>query len=129
MSKYSELIKSLKEFCDSMHCDLIIRHYSKYQVCFKAIADGKEEWDDNPFAVSIYYPEEHKIEKDANGKTIRTVIVSPQRIVHFDICSCYDEYSGGQFTRKQIELLLALDDLTDEELCIETPKKEEIPND
>ena len=125
MSRYSELIKELDNFCDSMNCDLTIKHYSKYEVSYEAVpTDSKSEYSDNPFTISIGYRRKRTYSKDENGN--RTVVdtVDTKRTATFDICSCYDEYRGGQFTRKQIELLLALDDLTDEELCIETPHKE-----
>ena len=123
MSKYNELIKSLKEFCYSMNCDLVIQHYSKYDVCFKAVPSDNEN-NELPFAISIYYPQHRKYSKDENGNRVTIDTIDTTRNATFDICSCYDEYSGGQFTRKQIELLLSLDDLTDEELCIEKPQKE-----
>ena len=124
MSRYSELIKELDKFCDSMQCDLTIKHYSKYEVCYKAVpTDAESEYADNPFTVSIGYHTRRTYSKDENGNRIVKEFVSNIRTATFDICSCHDEYSGGQFTRKQIELLLALDDLTDEELCIDTPEE------
>lgn len=123
MSRYNTLIKKLKEFCESMNCDLVIQHYSKYDVCFKAVPSD----DDNnelPFAISIYYPRHRKYSKDENGNRITIDTIDTTRNATFDICSCHDEYSGGQFKKEQIQLLLAIDGLTDEELCIETPHKE-----
>lgn len=126
MSRYSELIKELDKFCDSMQCDLTIKHYSRYEVCFKAVpTDATNDLDDNPFAVSIGYPSRSTYSKDENGNRVVKHFVSSTRRAIFDICSNNDEYLGGQFTRKQIELLLALDDLTDEELCIDTPEENE----
>lgn len=126
MSRYSELIKELDIFCDSMQCDLTIKYYSRYEVCFKAVPTNTESEDsDTPFAVSIGYRRRRNYSKDENGNRVVKDFVSTTRTATFDICSCNDEYSGGQFTRKQIELLLALDDLTDEELCIDTPKENE----
>ena len=113
MSRYSELIKELDNFCDSMQCDLTIKHYSRYEVCFKAVpCDATNDLDDNPFAISIGYHTHVTKSRDENGKVITNRTISTTRTATFDICSCHDEYSGGQFTRKQIELLLALDDLT-----------------
>ena len=124
MSRYSKLIKELDNFCDSMHCDLTIKHYSRYEVCFIAVpCDATNDLEDNPFAISIGYHNYVTKSRDENGKVITNRTISTTRTATFDICSCHDEYSGGQFTRKQIELLLALDDLTDEELCIDTPKE------
>lgn len=126
MSRYSELIKELDKFCDSMQCDLTIKHYSRYEVCFKAVpTDADSEYADNPFTVSIGYRRKRTYNKDENGNRIVVDTVDTKRTATFDICSNNDEYSGGQFTRKQIELLLSLDDLTDEELCIDTPKEQD----
>ena len=115
MNRYSKLIKELGKFCESMQCSLNITYHSDYSVCFKAVSEYTEG---NPFAISIYYPD--KASRNPDTKTLTHTYTLPRRAT-FDICSCHDEYSGGQFTRENIELLLSIDNLTDEELGLSTP--------
>lgn len=117
MNRYVELISKLQTFCEGMNCYLIIKYYSSYEVCFKAVDD--EDSPNNPFSISVGYPS-RTVRVSETG--FRYIQYSPRRAV-FDICSCYDDYAGGQFTRKDIELLLSIDDLTDEELGILTPEE------
>lgn len=115
MNRYSRIIKDLGKFCESMQCSLCITYHSDYEVCFKAVSEYSEG---NPFAISIGYFC-HSF-RDPETRIISKTYTHPRQTT-FDICSCYDEYSGGQFTRENIELLLSLDDLTDEELGLSTP--------
>lgn len=115
MNRYFKLISKLQTFCDSMNCKLVIIHYSAFEVCFKAV--DSEDSPNNPFSISIGYPS-RSVKDSETG--YRYTEYGERRVI-FDICSCHDDYSGGQFTRADIELLLSIDDMSDEELGLCSP--------
>ena len=128
MNKYQETINKLIIMCNSMNCDLVVKYNSKHEICFKCVDDNESQ--ENIFTVCIYYPILTAKAKEHWDKEKEKFYST--RLVTFDINSSYDDYSGGQFSRENIELLVSLDDLTDEELGIEKPNLptlEELEND
>lgn len=94
-------IKELQKMCEKYHVDLRVQYYNNHEVCFKGINDN----DDEIFTVCVWYPPERK------------------RILLFDLFSDKETWTGGQFSKEEILLLLSIDDLTDEELNIKPQSK------
>ena len=117
MNKYQEITNKLISLCHNANCDLVVKYNSHHEIVFKCVDENESQ--ENVFRVIIYYPTLSTKAKE-NWNEEKEKFYST-RLATFEINSCYDDYSGGQFSRKDIELLLSLDDLTDEELGIKKP--------
>ena len=93
-------IKELQALCERMHADLRIQYYGDHEVCFKAMNDNEQEI----FNAAVFYP--HRKDK---------------RQFYLELNSEYEQWTGGQFQKETIMLLLSIDDLSDEELHIKAP--------
>lgn len=91
-----ETLKKIQEFCERRNCDLVIRHYGYREVCFMGINDTEEEI----FTVAIWYPP------------------NQNRQFYIEIDSQKEQWTGGQFSKDEILLLLSLDDFNDDDLGI-----------
>lgn len=120
MNKYQEKINKLREFCNSLHCDLYIRYYDNCEIAFTCMTEDDEE----VFTIVLFYPQptEFQLEK-MDEKTRKTYL---KRRMHIRIYSDNESWKGGTFEKENIELLLSLDDLTDEELGIYKPLLKEV---
>ena len=101
VDKMTSKIKELQTLCEFYHLDLRVQYYEDHEVCFKGINDSEQE----VFNVAVWY--RSKKEK---------------RIFYIELNSCYEQWTGGQFAKETILLLLSIDNLTDEELNIKQPK-------
>lgn len=115
MNKYQEKINKLREFCNSLHCDLHIRYYDNCEISFTCITEDDEE----VFTVVIFYPEPTTSQLEIMDET--QLKEYSKRRMHIRIYSDNESWKGGTFEKENIELLLSLDDLTDEELSIYNP--------
>ena len=122
MNKYQEKINKLREFCNSLHCDLHIRYYDKYEIAFTCITEDDEE----VFTIVLFYPEPTTSQLERmNENQLKEYL---KRRMHIRIYSDNESWKGGTFEKENIELLLSLDDLTDEELGICKPLLKEYEN-
>jgi len=97
----TDKIKELQKMCEKYHVDLRVQYYDDHEVCFKGIND-----DDNEiFNVCVWYPPKR------------------ERVLLFELESSKETWTGGQFYKEDILLLLSIDDLTDEELNIKPQAK------
>ena len=101
VDKMTSKIKELQTLCGFLHLDLRVQYYDDHEVCFKGMNDSEQE----VFNVAVWYPSKKE-----------------KRIFYIELNSCYEQWTGGQFAKETILLLLSIDDLTDEELNIKQPK-------
>lgn len=94
-------IKELQKMCEKYHVNLRIQYYDDREVCFIGINDN----DDEIFSVCAWYPPER------------------ERVFLFELNSSNETWTGGQFSKEDILLLVSIDDLTDEELNIKPQSK------
>lgn len=113
---FQGLIRRLTGFCNKINADLVIRYYGTHEVCFKAMTEDDTEI----FSVIVGYPIFTSSKKVTKITKEELSFYTTRRAI-FDINSGKDEYTGGQFRRDDMELLLSIDDLNDEELGLEKP--------
>ena len=94
-----EKIKELQTLCEFLHIDLRVQYYDDHEVCFKGINDNEQE----VFNVTVWYPPKNE-----------------KRRFYIELNSDYEQWTGGQFAKETVLLLLSVDDLTDEELNIKS---------
>ena len=120
MNKYQEKINKLREFCNSLHCDLYIRYYDKNEITFTCMTENDEE----VFTIVFLYPEPTTYQLETMSKNQLKEYL--KRRMYIRIYSDNESWRGGTFEKENIELLLSLDDLTDEELSVYKPLLKEI---
>lgn len=94
-------IKELQKMCEKYNINLRIQYYGDRQVCFIGMNEGEDE----VFNVCVWYPPER------------------EKKIYFELNSDKVTWTGGQFSKEDILLLLSIDDLTDEELNIKPQSK------
>lgn len=97
-------VNELQTLCEYYHVDLRVQYYDDHEVCFKGINDKDEE----VFNVCVWYPKNR------------------DRKYYIEVNSQYEEWTGGQFTKEDMILLLSIDDLSDDELNIKPGIKKEV---